>query len=147
MRRAAGGGRRSRVARTWMYGLALAALDREELDRELFYCAALVHDFGISRRVEGRDFTLAQRGPGPRPAPRRRRPGRRRRRHGGRHLRTTGTPSVTVERDGALGATWRWGAMLDGDGLRASGRVRGERRAILDAHPRGTSFKRRVPQG
>ncbi len=44
--------------RTWMYGLALAALDGAALDRELFYCAALVHDFGISPSVPGRDFTL-----------------------------------------------------------------------------------------
>jgi hypothetical protein len=44
--------------RTWMYGLALAAVDRVELDRELFYCAALVHDYGIRRPVAGRDFTL-----------------------------------------------------------------------------------------
>jgi hypothetical protein len=28
--------------RTWMFGLALAAVDRVELDRELFYCAALL---------------------------------------------------------------------------------------------------------
>jgi hypothetical protein len=44
--------------RTWMYGLALAALDGATLDRELFYCASLVHDFGISPSVAGRDFTL-----------------------------------------------------------------------------------------
>ena len=28
-----------------MWGMALAALDRERLDRELFYWAALVHDW------------------------------------------------------------------------------------------------------
>jgi hypothetical protein len=45
--------------RTWMYGLALAAVDRIELDRELFYCAALVHDYGIAPPVAGRDFTCS----------------------------------------------------------------------------------------
>ncbi len=44
--------------RTWMFGLALAAVDRIELDRELFYCAALVHDYGIAEPTLGRDFTL-----------------------------------------------------------------------------------------
>ena len=45
--------------RTWMFGLALAALDRAELDPELFYCASLLHDFGIVEPTAGRDFTLA----------------------------------------------------------------------------------------
>jgi hypothetical protein len=40
--------------RTWMFGTALA---REELDRELFYCAALVHDWGATKPVAGEDFT------------------------------------------------------------------------------------------
>ena len=44
--------------RTWMFGLALAALDRAEIDRELFYCAALLHDYGIAEPTPGRDFTL-----------------------------------------------------------------------------------------
>src|SRR6516165_7469798 len=44
--------------RTWLYGVAVAALDRRELDRELFYCAALLHDYGIVPSVAGRDFTL-----------------------------------------------------------------------------------------
>ena len=41
--------------RTSMYGLALATLDGAALDRERFYCAALVHDFGITSSVPGRD--------------------------------------------------------------------------------------------
>ena len=44
--------------RTWMWGMALAALDRERLDRELFYCAALVHDWGATAPVPGEDFTI-----------------------------------------------------------------------------------------
>ena len=45
--------------RTWMFGLALAAIDGAELDREQFYCSALVHDYGIAKPTPGRDFTLA----------------------------------------------------------------------------------------
>jgi hypothetical protein len=44
--------------RTWMWGLALATLDHEHLDRELFYCAALVHDWGATVPVSGEDFTI-----------------------------------------------------------------------------------------
>jgi hypothetical protein len=40
--------------RTWLFGRALAALDRSELDDELFYCGSLVHDFGIARPTPGR---------------------------------------------------------------------------------------------
>lgn len=44
--------------RTWMFGSALAALDGVELDPELFYLGALLHDFGIEQAVAGEDFTL-----------------------------------------------------------------------------------------
>ncbi len=44
--------------RTWIFGNALAALDRERLDPELFYVAALLHDAGIEQPVAGEDFTL-----------------------------------------------------------------------------------------
>jgi hypothetical protein len=45
--------------RAWLFGRALATLDGSELDDELFYCGALVHDFGIAQPTVGRDFTLA----------------------------------------------------------------------------------------
>jgi hypothetical protein len=44
--------------RTWMYGSALARLDREELDPELFYVASLLHDAGVASPVPGQDFTI-----------------------------------------------------------------------------------------
>jgi hypothetical protein len=100
-----------------MYGRALAALDGAQLDPELFYCAALIHDYGISPPVADRDFTL-----------------------GGadRALACAAaaavadrdgeamadaicvhpTPGVTVDRDGPLGCYVQWGAMVDGAGLR-----------------------------
>jgi hypothetical protein len=45
--------------RTWLFGRALAALDGSDLDDELFYSGALVHDFGIVQPMRDRDFTLA----------------------------------------------------------------------------------------
>jgi hypothetical protein len=44
--------------RTWLFGRALAAVDRRELDAELFYCGSLLHDHGIARPASGRDFAL-----------------------------------------------------------------------------------------
>ncbi|MEA2478262.1 MAG: hypothetical protein QOJ07_184 [Thermoleophilaceae bacterium] len=44
--------------RTWAFGRALAALDRADVDPELFYAAALLHDHGIESTVTGEDFTL-----------------------------------------------------------------------------------------
>jgi hypothetical protein len=44
--------------RTWILGHALARQDRQALDPELFYVAALLHDAGIVRIVAGEDFTI-----------------------------------------------------------------------------------------
>jgi len=44
--------------RTWLLGHALACQDRQILDPELFYVAALLHDAGIVRVVAGEDFTI-----------------------------------------------------------------------------------------
>ncbi len=44
--------------RTWAFGSALAALDRNELDPEVFYMAALLHDYGVAEAVAGEDFVL-----------------------------------------------------------------------------------------
>lgn len=44
--------------RTWAFGIALAALDRTELEPEIFYVASLLHDFGVDEVVAGEDFVL-----------------------------------------------------------------------------------------
>ncbi|MDH4168650.1 MAG: phosphohydrolase [Acidimicrobiia bacterium] len=44
--------------RTWIFGRALAVVDRVALDPELFYAAALLHDAGLVEAVIGEDFTL-----------------------------------------------------------------------------------------
>ena len=44
--------------RTWAFGRALAALDGADVDVELLYTAALVHDFGLEHAVPGEDFTI-----------------------------------------------------------------------------------------
>jgi hypothetical protein len=122
--------------RTWLFGRALAAVDGSELDEELFYSAALVHDFGIAQPTPGRDFTLAS---------------------AERLLvcaREAGvaedraevladavcvhvTPGVSLERDGALGCYLQWGAMVDGAGLRSWDVSPANISEVLRAHPRG----------
>jgi hypothetical protein len=44
--------------RTWAFGSGLATLDRNELDPEVFYAAALLHDYGVAEAVPGEDFVL-----------------------------------------------------------------------------------------
>jgi len=102
--------------RTWLFGCALATVDRQKLDNELFYCGALLHDYGIVSPTANRDFTLGsvdrmlscataasladERA----------------------DLLADGicvhtTPGVKVETDGAIGCYLQWGAMVDGAGL------------------------------
>lgn len=121
--------------RTWLYGAALAALDRNEVDPELFYVSSLLHDHGIVEPVAGEDFTL--------------RGGERAARCG----RETGapeesteaiadaitahaTPGATIERDGALGFYVQAGAMLDLGGLRAEDVSDAFREEAGRLHPR-----------
>jgi hypothetical protein len=44
--------------RTWIFGTALARLDANDPDPELFYVASLLHDAGIAEPVAGSDFTI-----------------------------------------------------------------------------------------
>lgn len=126
--------------RTWMYGLALAALDGAKLDRELFYCAALVHDFGITPSVPGRDFTL---GGADRALACASAAGLAD--HDGEQVADAicvhPTPGITVDRDGSLGYYVQSGAMVDGAGLRAWDISKANIRAVLAAHPREADFK------
>ena len=126
--------------RTWMFGLALAAVDRIELDRELFYCAALVHDYGIAEPTPGRDFTLEGAGRAIACAA------------GAGLPRDRGeamadaicvhtTPGVKVDRDGPLGCYIQWGAMVDGAGLRIWDIAPANVEEVVRRHPRGSGFK------
>jgi hypothetical protein len=128
--------------RTWLFGRALAAVDRSELDLELFYCGSLLHDHGIAQPTVGRDFTLAS---------------------AERTLAcatTAGvsdnraqtladaicvhtTPGVNIDRDGALGCYLQWGAMVDGAGLRIWDVAPTNVTQILRRHPR-VDFKRQL---
>jgi hypothetical protein len=100
--------------RTWLYGSALAALDRTEVDRELFYVSSLLHDYGIVKPVAGEDFTL-------RSAERVLRCGKQTGAPAGAldAITVHATPGATIERDGELGFYVQAGAMLDLGGLRA----------------------------
>lgn len=127
--------------RTWMWGMALATLDREQLERELFYCAALIHDWGTTVTVPGEDFTirgaeraLACAAAAGVDAPR-------------ADLIADGicchtTPGATVKRDGAIAYYVQYGAMVDGAGLRAWDIAPHNIAEVLRRHPRGPGFKR-----
>jgi hypothetical protein len=127
--------------RTWMWGMALAVLDRESLDRELFYCAALVHDWGATGPVAGQDFTI-------RGAERALACAEAAGIEGARaDLIADGicchtTPGATVERDGPIAYYVQYGAMVDGAGLRAWDIAPNNIAEVLRRHPRGPEFKR-----
>jgi hypothetical protein len=127
--------------RTWMFGLALAAVDGGQLDRELFYCAALVHDYGAAAPVPGEDFTLRS---AERAIACARAAGLDEARG---NLVADGicchaTPGATVARDGAVAFYVQAGAMVDGAGLRAWDVTPANRDEVLRSHPRGAGFKR-----
>jgi HD domain-containing protein len=110
---------REHSGRTWMLGMALAILDRRELDRELFYCAALLHDFGLARPTNDHDFTLA----GSKQACELAKAvgiEETRRKAIADGICVHPTVGITVPRDGAIGYYLHWGSMADIAGLRRS---------------------------
>jgi hypothetical protein len=134
--------------RTWLFGRALATVDGNKLDDELFYCGALLHDYGIVRHRQAcqsaanRDFTLGS---------------------VDRMLSAATaagladdradlladaicvhtTPGVKVDTDGVIGCYLQWGAMVDGAGLRIWDIAPGNVRDVLRRYPRG-DFKREL---
>jgi hypothetical protein len=129
--------------RTWMFGLALAALDDSDLDAESFYCASLLHDMGLAEAIPGRDFTLggaaraiscaesagagAGRGEAIADA-----------------ICVHATPGVRADRDGTLGCYVQWGAMVDVAGLRLWDVSPSNREETLRRHPRQPAFKKEL---
>jgi hypothetical protein len=128
--------------RTWLFGRALAGVDGNTLDHELFYCGALLHDYGIASPTADRDFTLGSVD----------------------RLRSAAnaagvaddradlladgicvhaTPGIKVETDGATGCYLQWGAMVDGAGLRIWDVSPGNVQEVLRRHPRG-DFKHQL---
>ena len=121
--------------RTWAFGSALAALDRNELDPEIFYVAGLLHDYGVAEAVPGEDFVL---------------------RSASRVERCVAdaeldeavaltiadsisihsTPGITVERDGSSGFYVGAGAALDLAGLRCGDLTRSYFADVHAKHPR-----------
>jgi hypothetical protein len=128
--------------RTWLFGRALATVDGTEMDGELFYCGALLHDYGIVSPTANRDFTLGSvdrmracanvAGVDDKRA----------------DLLADGicvhiTPGVKVETDGTIGCYLQWGAMVDGAGLRIWDIAPGNVKEVLRRYPRG-DFKREL---
>lgn len=98
--------------RSWIFGRALADVDGTDVDDELLYAGALLHDHGLVPAVPGEDFTLrsARRATEAATAV------------GLAPERTASladaitvhtTPGVTIARDGALGYYIQNGAMVD----------------------------------
>ena len=102
--------------RTWAFGRALAALDAEGLDEELFYVASLLHDVGLVEAVAGEDFTLRSADRASEVAAAHCAPGR------VELLRDAitahATPGATIEADGAEAFYVQAGATCDLGGLR-----------------------------
>lgn len=126
--------------RTWLFGHALAAVDGRELDDELFYCGALLHDYGIVNPTANRDFTL---GSAERMFSCASAAGvdDQRAELLGDGICVHTTPGITVEADGVMGCYLQWGAMVDGAGLRIWDIAPGNVAEALRRYPRG-DFKR-----
>lgn len=130
--------------RTWLFGRALAAVDEIDLDPELFYCGALLHDHGIASPTANQDFTI-------RSAERTLRcaeaagcpPGRAEALADA--ICVHATPGVTVDTDGALGCYLQWGAMVDGVGLRIWDIAPANVGEVLRRYPR-RDFKPKLAQ-
>lgn len=138
---------RNHSYRTWMLGTALAVLDgrnlAHELDAELFFCASLLHDYGLAKPTKGRDFTLA----GSEQAAKAVELGGRS--HDDAMAVADGIcvhPSVgiSVRRDGAIGYYLQWGSMADIAGLRRAEVPQARLQEILCAHPRTERFKQEM---
>ena len=128
--------------RTWLFGRALATVDGNKVDDELFYCGALLHDYGIVSPTDNRDFTL---GSVDRMLSCASAAGLD---HARVDLLADGicvhtTPGVKVETDGTLGCYLQWGAMVDGAGLRIWDIAPGNVEEVLRRYPRG-DFKREL---
>ena len=128
--------------RTWLFGSALATVDGHTMDDELFYCGALLHDYGIVSPTASRDFTLGSvermlscadaAGLDDERA----------------DLLADGicvhtTPGVNVDIDGTIGCYLQWGAMVDGAGLRMWDVAPRNVEEVLRRYPRG-DFKREL---
>lgn len=104
--------------RAWMFGLALAHLDRREsrLDPDEFYCAALLHDFGLISSTDGQDFTRAG---SDRAIACAMKAGISQDRGDviGDAICAHATPGVSIGRDGALGYYLQWGSIVDLSGV------------------------------
>ncbi|MEM9035550.1 MAG: HD domain-containing protein [Actinomycetota bacterium] len=103
--------------RTWAFGRALASYDEDDdLDDELFYVAALVHDAGLAGAITGEDFTLRSAAAGARIADGHCSPARIELLRDG--IAAHATPGITVDDDGAIPFYVQAGATCDLGGLR-----------------------------
>jgi hypothetical protein len=127
--------------RAWMFGLALAHLDKAQslLDPESFFCAALLHDLGLISPTPGRDFTRAGADCALKCATAASVPN---------DLAEIiadaicvhPTPGISVRRDGALGYYVQWGSIVDVSGVCRTQIAPRNLDYILRLHPPGDAF-------
>ncbi|HSV39691.1 MAG TPA: hypothetical protein VLI04_13120 [Nocardioidaceae bacterium] len=115
--------------RTWAFGSALALLDSNTVDPEVFYVAALLHDYGVDTVVAGEDFVL-------RSAARAAELSADLGAEVGDAISVHPTAGLTVERDGAPGFYVSAGAALDLAALRCGDLPRSYFDEVHAAHPR-----------
>lgn len=121
--------------RTWAFGSALAALDGVRPDREQFYVAALLHDYGCDSITVGEDFVVRSAARAAECAADAGRP-----ELGspiGDAICVHPTAGITVEDDGAEGFYVQAGAGLDLAGLRCGDLPRSFVGQVHAKHPRG----------
>lgn len=108
---------RTHSYRSWIFGRALADVDAIDVDEELLFAGALLHDHGIDTVVPGEDFTLrsAQRAT---ECARTAEWDDERTSYLADAITVHTTPGITVERDGAVGYYIQNGALVDITGNR-----------------------------
>lgn len=126
--------------RTWLFGLALAKADGHNLDADHFYCAAMLHDYGLARPTPGRDFThegseraisCAVAAGVPTSTAE----------EIGDAICVHATPGISIQRDGELGFYVRAGSIADISGIRLWDLRDTDVQDILSDHRRGPKFK------
>ena len=122
--------------RTWIFGTALARLDENDLDPELFYVASLLHDAGIAKPVAGIDFTIRGAEVALTVAERSRVDSERAARIADGicgHI----TPGASIEDDGEITVYVQDGALADLAGIRTWQVAPALRSRTIEQHPKG----------
>ncbi|MEM7142693.1 MAG: hypothetical protein AAF548_16845 [Actinomycetota bacterium] len=132
---------RHHAYRTWAFGRALATVDGESVDEELFYVSALLHDAGIEDPVPSEDFTIRSGAAAAAVVERHRSEGHDDVACVRNAISAHVTPGASLEIDGAEGFYVQAGAVLDLGGLRLNHLSADLVDAVNAAHSRESLFR------